>query len=247
MGIREEFYDSLRQEYELEGERSFLYRYFLAHPRQRRGGTKEPDVHRSVQTFLYDAQHGRKKDQSLAMLDAYCAQRGIASVLSGAPQADLEELERFCRRMRAGKNTTLLIPLTIDPGTGAGLYLMGRFFLEDMGLHLSGACCYVCLWMEEIILTREDDRYTWSLGSVDRELLEEQCGFPNLTEALRWFRHLTAIDQDAYQSYTVNNGPVPPDCPPALRRYFEQGQEREASCDLILQGRESFFSEHGEP
>lgn len=243
MGIREEFYDSLRQEYELEGERSFLYQYFLDRPRRRRGGVGDTDVRRTVQIFLYDVRHGRKKDQSLAMLDAYCAWRGISSLLTGEAETDLEELEAFCNTLKAGKNNTVLIPLKIDPGTGAGLYLMGVYFLKKADLCQDKACCYACLWMEELMLLQDNGQYLWSISGQDRERLEEQCGFPNLTEALCWFQHLTAMDQEAYQAYTVYNGPAPPNCPPALRRYFEPDGAQAGPDVWIAQGRESFERE----
>lgn len=244
MGIREEFYGSLENDYKLEGERSFLYRYFRDHPQQQRGGAKGGDVRRAIQIFLYDVKKGRKKDRSLAMLDAYCTDRGIDSLLGGGAkteQTDLEELEAFCNTLMAGENETILIPLKIDPGTGAGLYLMGTDYLNEAELHLDGTCCYACLWMEDLLLEKSDDhRYVWSTCALAREQLEEQCGFPNLTEALNWFQYLTAMDQDAYLFYTLNNGTAPPNCPAALRRYFEAGETQTETDALIAQGRESF-------
>lgn len=249
MGIQEEFYDSLRREYKLEGERSFLYRYFLDRPRQQRGGAKESDVHRAIRTFLYDTQHGRRKDQSLAMLNAYCAHRGISSLLAGGVEMDWAEAEAFCNALRAEGNTSILLPLKIDPCTGAGLYLMGSDFLSEAKLYTDRACCYACLWMDDLKLEKEDGQYVWSICSRERNKLEEQCGFPNLTEALRWFQNLTSMDHEAYQVYSITNGPAPPNCPPALLRYFEAGQEESELASLIAQGRESFAREeiNGEP
>lgn len=245
MGIREEFYQSLRLEYEQEGERSFLYHYFQTRPKQCRGGTGRPNVKKDVQTFLYDVEHGRKKDQVLAMLDEYYARRGVTSVLQGAGRDEtlpVEELEEFCENLRRGDNDQILFPLKIDSGTGAGLYLMGTGYLREAGLELPGACCYACLSLDVLELyapnDRQGDQYVWSIASVDRFQLEERCGFPNLPEALRWFSHLTAMDQEAYQAYSVNNGPAPDNCPKVLLRYFEKCREDDEA--LIAQGRESF-------
>lgn len=246
MGIREEFYDSLRREYELEGERSFLYRYFQAHPQRQRGGRQSADAGRAVRTFLYDVKNKRKKDRSLAMLDAYCAGQGIHSLLAGAAELDVEEVEAFCNTLKAGAFTSILLPLRIDPGTGAGLYLLGASFLEAADLCQDEACCYACLWTDDLMLEESQDfkgYYVWSIGSRERERLREQCGFPDLREALRWFEYLTAMGQEAYQAYAFNNGKAPPNCPAVLLRYFEPGEADTERDTLIAQGRESFARE----
>lgn len=75
----------------------------------------------------------RKKDPSLNMLDAYCAQRNLSLfVPSKRVQQDNEtDYGVFFQKIVNAGNPGILIPLTIDPQSGTALWIIGRQYIHD--------------------------------------------------------------------------------------------------------------------
>lgn len=76
----------------------------------------------------------RKKDPSLNMLDAYCAQKGLSLFVSGAkPPQDSggEDYDTFFQKLINSGNSGIIIPLMIDPQTGSALFIIGRRYICD--------------------------------------------------------------------------------------------------------------------
>lgn len=185
-----------------------------------------------AQTFLYDGGQaaqgcaaGRRKDRVMDLLDAYCKENGLALQPEGqgGPAAltpsQRDSCERLYQLLRAGENSRVLVPIQLDPESGAGLYIMGKEFFQDarkIYRSIQGSCCYACFYLCD--LTVDEDygvSFSWSAGE---EELGELCGFPNLDEALKWYGFLRR--NKALRYYRDLNGAPPPGCPPALRRYF---------------------------
>ena len=186
-------------------------------------------------TFLYDAgcpalggpAPRRKKDRVMDMLEAYCAENGLA--LQGTSERggsageltaeEKRQYEAFFQTLRAAPNRRVLVPLLLDPATGAGLYIIGKEYFRGTSLYHSirGSCCYACLYWDDLVIERgQGVSFSCSAGEED---LRDLCGFPNLEEALRWYQRI--LQRDAAAIFRASNGPAPENCPPALRHCFE--------------------------
>lgn len=195
-----------------------------------------------AKTFMYDAGFplsdekretisSRKKDGPLDMLDAYCRDRQLSlrGKNSGGSQGlDNEQktrIEAFYRKLqKSPKSEKLLIPIQIDPCTGAGLYIIGKAYyrqIPSLYRRISGSCCYAFFCLDDI--PPEDDE----LSEEERQVYlrypaESECDFPNLDEAWRWY---SAMSREKGLSFFHGvNRTVPVDCPEELRVYFRGGQ-----------------------
>lgn len=207
-----------------------------------------------ARTFLYDAgfpasaqEAGaapRKKDRLLDMLDAYCEEnryflqrRTFAGQgARGGQTLDEEQrgrIEAFYRMLRDGKDAAfsrVVIPVQIDPLSGAGLYIMGKNRFGSapaIQKRIRGNCCYVCFYLGDIDIDEEVEAimFSWIPGEKERgvdECLTDMCGFPSLDEALSWYQEL--FQQKAYGYFRELNSAPPPNCPRELSVYFRGGQ-----------------------
>lgn len=244
--LRQVFYDRLAKDYKNEEERSFLYQYFVKNPPKRRGGAGERDIRRDIQTFLYDAQHGRKADRSLALFLGYCESQGIDPFSGGGGNVpDPDEVDALYHDLRNGDDNEVLLPVYIDPVTGAGLYIIGTDHLGTLASQVEGTCCYGLFSPNFLELDTDEDANwcTWPLWSGKRaEALERLC-IPCAAEGLKWLRRTeSAKALDYFASYNVI---CPPSCPTALRRYFSAAEPQEQE-DLVAYGRQRFLEESGQ-
>ena len=128
----------------------------------------------------------------------------------------------------------LFLPVCIDPITGAALCLLGRRYLSDVlsfGISDRGRggkrdrCQWSCFYVTGLNISSsvrnsiplEEISVSWS---SDEESIEEML-YPNLREALDWFRNDILRDGKAAAYYRDQNGPAPADCPERFRAYFE--------------------------
>lgn len=219
--LRREFYARLERDYKSEGERSFLYRYFMQNPPKRRGGERQRDIRRDIQTFLYDAR--RKADRSLSMFGEYCEHMGIAPFLAGTEMPEPKAVDAVYQTLRGGENDGVLVPVYIDPASGAGLYIIGTGLLGELAAGVKGVCCYGILAPYALELVDDQDGdYTWLLWQGDRQRAEERLGYPTAAEGLRWLRETVAVE--TLDRFATENGPCPENCPDALRRYFSPAE-----------------------
>ncbi len=183
---------------------------------------------RDAQTYLYDAK--RKRDRDMAMLEAYCDKRKLVLAPGGGPGAgqgpltprELEQWETLFQALRRkGKQySKVLIPIRIDPRTGAGLYIVGRSHYP-FPKRLKYACYYACFCLDEV--GAEGD-----ITLVHRTLLEEldaMCDLPGLEEAEKWYFNMIREGEDAWGVYHTHNGSAPRDCPEPLRKYFQDDSD----------------------
>ena len=168
-----------------------------------------------ARTFLYDAARSgetrdRKKDRSMAFLDAYCASFGLALLPAAGSQerADCQALFDALRRDR--RRTKVLIPLRLDAASGAGLYILGRDFFPQGAERGRDACGLAGIFFNG--LTGD------GMMDCDVSLLP-----PDLDEALKWYEQ--ACREEALELYRAYNGSPPPGCPSAFLRYFEEPDE----------------------
>ena len=224
-----------------------------------------------AEDYLYNLESGRKNNRDMAILEAYLDTHYDvpASGEASGPGAGLRfyykksssggggrvwdderiaQLERFYQTLREGEYGEALIPICIDPRTGAGLFFLGKEYLWETGFDSRGICCIACLYVQDLDLIVEGRRATWSMWSGGEEELEALCGYPNVREALKWFGYLvdgeTEKDPkmpqvDILSYFQDGNGPPPPGCPPEFLCYFlPPGMADEG--DPVEEGREAF-------
>lgn len=199
-------------------------------------------VRRDAQTFLYDA--GRKKDRNLALLDAYCESRGLTLNGGGSggalTAAEQEQWERLFALLRKGKRRRCLLPIRVDPLTGAGLYIVGSaYYPEEMiwPEKLPQACYYACFYLDEAAAEGDISLLFRSF----QEELEAMCALPDLTEAERWYR---AMLQEDGRGFYRCNGPAPAGCPEELKRYFQSDRPQKPDrAAVIREGAAAFEKE----
>lgn len=191
-------------------------------------------VRRDAQTFLYDA--GRKKDRNLALLDAYCESRGLTLNGGGGSggaltAAERERWERLFALLRKEKRRGCLLPIRVDPLTGAGLYIVGSaYYPEGMIWREKSpqACYYACFYLDEAAAEGDISLIFRSF----QEELEAMCALPDLTEAERWYRAMLREDG---RGFYRRNGPAPAGCPEELKRYFETGIPQKPDRAAVIQ------------
>lgn len=243
--LREEFYNRLAKDYEEEDENSFLYQYFVKNPPKRRGGAGKRDIRRDIQTFLYDAQHGRKADRSLMLFLTYCESRGIFPLSGGGGDIpDLDEVDALYHDLRNGDNTEVFLPVYIDPATGAGLYIIGTKNLESLASDVKGACCYGILHINDMELIWEGERWCWQFWSGGEDEATALLNYPSAAEGLKWLRRIGV--ENALDWFQISNGACPSSCPAVLRRYFDPAKPQEPE-DLVAYGRKRFLEENDCP
>lgn len=160
----------------------------------------------------------------------------------GAEKKDrnfLQILEEFSR------GNEILIPIRVDPCSGAGLYITGKEHYQSIPLlsnKIEGNCCYAFFWPDEI---PQRDSWIFLLHTTD----EESYNFPNLDEALSWYAAKcrgTSISQ-----FRDVNGPVPANCPEEFRLYFQNNHAQDvwAAGELSVskEDLEAAAAEVGEP
>lgn len=241
--FRQAFYRRLERDYREEGERSFLFRHFTRNPPKRRGSPGEMDPRRAVETFLYDATHGRKADKGLELFGAYCINAGIDPFFGGVSAPPPKEVDALYELLLKQRRTEVLIPVAIDSATGAGLYIIGRSYLGALASRIKGSCCYGVLYPNDMELIQEEDGCTWNLWDGRREDALENLELPSAEEGMCWLKQKA---EEALDYFVVCNQACPPGCPAALRRYFPQAETPEWE-DMVAYGRERFLQEEPGP
>ncbi len=207
-----------------------------------------------AEDYLYNLENGRKNNRDIAILEEYLNAyytKGSSNSDSalhtfykkstagkGVPIWDdeekIEELQRFYDALQEEKYSGVLIPIYIDSRTGAGLYFLGRDFLEEVGASKeSEKICFIArLYMQQLYLMEEKreykwekPRFDWSIWSGEEDELEENCGYPNVDQALRWFKNLIEMTGEGSESpqeyFHEINGDLPPEnCPEEYLCYF---------------------------
>ena len=200
-------------------------------------------LHRDAQTFLYDADH-RKKDRDMAMLDAYCADKDLVLSPGGGSRGsarltrrELEQWEALLKLLRRQGRRRALIPIRIDPRSGAGLFIVGIGHYPDHLQKGRAACYYACVCLDELFT--EFGGVTLSFHAFAEDL-ERSLGFPSLDEAQKWYYNELLQNTDTVMGiYQQHNGPIPKGCPKELELYFEPDEdsvEPESQDDLLQEG-----------
>ena len=178
-----------------------------------------------ARAFLYDSgrdakgQPGRKrrKDRMMDLVD-YCQENGL-SMFQDQRAVPSEEEQAACealyQSLRQSRNRRVLVPIRMDPMSGAGLYIMGADYFKR-GFYPSagegGCCCYACFYLSDLEVGDITSFICYPDDNAD------QSGFPSLKEALSWYnKWCVPMAMDFYKDV---NGTPPPNCPPALRCYF---------------------------
>lgn len=168
-----------------------------------------------VQTFMYDVGYpitldkdggrshkSRKKDRMMDMLDAYYKEKDI--FLEQQQDKSLQEKIEFCKkmykRMRKSKWIGTVLPVQIDSLTGAGLYIMGKKYFPDSvwkKWKCQGSCCCACFYWNDLWYSSDNlgMEFRW-IGDSENDWNE--CIYPNLTEAVRWYREGTKKAANEY-------------------------------------------------
>lgn len=155
-------------------------------------------------------------------MDAYCEHMGIAPFLAGTEMPEPKAVDAFYQTLREGENDGVLVPVYIDPATGAGLYIIGTGLLGELAAGVKGVCCYGILAPNDLDLDVQDGFYTWLLWQGDRQMAKERLEYPTAAEGLRWLRETVAVE--TLEWFAAGNGSCPVNCPDALRRYFSPAE-----------------------
>lgn len=201
-------------------------------------------LRRDAQTFLYDADH-RKKDRDMAMLDAYCADKDLVLSPSGGGRGsarltrrELEQWEALLKLLRREHRQGALIPIRIDPRSGAGLFIVGIDLYPEHLQKGRDACYYACICLDDLSTELGDLTLEFRSSAED---LERSLGFPSLDEAQKWYYNELLQNTDTVMgTYQQHNGPIPKGCPKELELYFEPGEdsvEPESQDDLPQEGK----------
>lgn len=206
---------------------------------------QERMIYTDITTFFYDAGYPltakeeqsdsrfRKKDKTMDMLDSYCTQHNIVfGNQKAVPDARenlfseemYEEYERMYHILNQKKKVKAMVPIVIDSTTGAGIYIMGRDNFKDTPeynkMHKGKKerfCCYGIL-----------EPIDFGEKSVEFDINSEpQCNFPNIKEAIFWFK-ARIREGSYYEPYRECNGNIPENCPAIFMGYFSyEGEELE--------------------
>ncbi len=197
---------------------------------------------RDAQTYLYDA--GRKKNRDMAMLEALCedkelvlAPRGAQGAAQGSlTAAELEAWEALFAALRQDKKADVLIPIRIDPQTGAGLFIVGvHHYPKQFQTTLKNKSCYYAYFYLDGVDSELDISLVYRFVPEDLVDLAGTLDFPSLAEAERWYHYM--LREDAGRCFRCNDDP-PKGCPPELLRYFQPQESPED--DLAQEGREAY-------
>ena len=188
-----------------------------------------------VKTFLYDIGYSektadgvigesRKKDRTMDMLDKYCKEHnisftpGMTCAGSGIEKLSDPEYIKECKKLFSQLNrdkiTRVFIPLGIDPGSGAGIYIIGRDYYRDVPEkqeEIYTSCCYSYLSLEDVVI---DGNGTVNLVMGEMKMDE------TLESAVKIFQNQIE-SHGALEGYQVNNEKLPMDCSELFKIYFD--------------------------
>jgi len=189
-------------------------------------------LRRDAQTFIYDVGH-RKKDRDMAMLDAYCADKDLVLVpagdtggsISSLSRQELEQWEALYKTLEREKRRDVLLPIRIDPRSGAGLFLVGSAHCpKDLRGEREDSCYYICFCPHTLSSKDEDTCLVSRIFLDESEEAEDLRPFPSLEEAQKWYFWMLrqGDEDDEFRSiYRYYNKKAPQDCPEELLRYFK--------------------------
>lgn len=208
-----------------------------------------------VKTFLYDIGYSerttdgvigesRKKDRTMDMLDKYCKEHnisfmpGMACAGSGIEKLNdveyIKECKKLFTQLNREKITRVFIPLGIDPGSGAGIYIIGRDYYRNVPkrqeeMHTS--CCYSYLSLEDVVI---DDSGTVNLVMGEMKMDE------TLESAVKIFQNQIE-SHGALEGYQGNNEKFPSDCSELFKIYFDP-EEWESELQFDMQNNQSILA-----
>ena len=214
-------------------------------------------VMQDAKTFLYNVgfpvdntPKGRRepmKDRMLTMLDEWGKQTHhylCAEQTSGSDNLTDEERrawsEMFRLLQQMNDTTDIILPVRVDPFTGAGLYLVGiecyshndEADEEIEKLKANGQkCVFVCLLPSEV--PNPDEAHGFYLYMTPS--MEDTITCVNIEDGERMFAGIK-LSRIAYDFFHWINGFAPPGTPEMLKVYFSE-REQEEEVQLAEEGR----------
>ena len=201
----------------------------------------------------------RKIDRSLLLVDRFFEEKSLdmQSALSGADSKDAslkdDTKKLFSLMRRDPEYSRAVIPVTVDPSSGTGLYIYGiesddknsRYAFGNNRelirlVNSEGYTCYFTVFEYRYTERVEDGEYPETgparinyLQHVINEGSEDECvGYPDLDDA--WHDYIQAVSRkETYISY--ENASAPEGCPQYFRQFFsdyDPGQQTGGPDDI---------------
>lgn len=232
MGIKDEVLTQIRDDYNQNGNYSFLYKYILKHNDKLKkklqdtpDNKKEAIIRKYIQDTMnnygyplsYKASTKEKiSDPPLNMIDEwykyYSKKIDVTNKVSNL-DLPLEEFDRFYKSICKSKSSdSILIPIRVDERTGAGLYIIGKdYYTKGTFKYPDSFHCgidYISTW-ENIEDIGVSIAITYGLEDCD-----------SVIEANRFFEADIIMDVDSLDEFHKMNGKMPEGCPKAFQKYF---------------------------
>ena len=212
-----------------------------------------------AKAYLYDAgfsvnqtkqKNIRKLDHSMQMVDSFFERKDSAYFLQGydprsasgtIPDSEkiLETKKLFSLLDRDADFDSVVVPVVIDPETGAGLYIYGMetdddpVYLNNEVLKrraMNGHHCFYTIF-EYWGSQRDTDDSDYAPGRLiyrqyisNRDSKYESTGYADLEDAIHDFQKV--IREDVADMYLYNEK-MPEGCPESFRKYFPQDEDEE--------------------
>lgn len=233
MGIKDEVLTLIRDDYNQNGNYSFLYKYILNHndklkmklqanPENKRESIVRKYIQDTMNNYGYplsykESTKEKTSDPPLEMIDAwykYYSEKtdGAGNTLN--LDLPLEEFDRFYKSIcKSPSSDSILIPIRVDERTGAGLYIIGRdYYTKGNFKYPDSYHCgidYISSW-ENIENIGVSIAITYGLEDCD-----------SVIEANRFFEADIILDVDGLEEFHKMNGNMPENCPKELQKYFK--------------------------
>lgn len=199
----------------------------------------------------------RKIDRSMQMIDSYFERKDSAYFLQGydpnrshindLDRETIAETERLFSAMDLDPEfDSVVVPVLIDPETGAGLYIYGmESYEDDTPVYLdnqeikrramNGHHCFYTIF-EYWGSYRETDDSDYAPGNlIYRQYVSnegsrhEKTGYIDLSDALHDYKR---VIRDRVSDMFMYNEHMPKDCPERFRKYFPQEMPYEEPSEL---------------
>ncbi len=216
---------------------------------------------KEAKDFLYDVgfsvnskeiSRPRKIDRSIQMVDSFFEKEDTAYFLQGydprrnidgSPDKEkiLETEKLFSLLDRNADYDSVVIPVVIDPETGAGLYIYGMES-DDDPVYLNneviarraknGHHCFYTIFEYWGSQRNTDDSYYAPGRLIYRQYISneggkfESTGYINLEDAIHDYKKV--INERVNDMY-MYNVPMPAECPERFRKYFFKDEEDDIS------------------
>ncbi len=232
--LRDRIFSEIRSDYNQNEKDSFLYRY-LRNGKLKEKCDKNPEkekaiIHKAATDLMYNmgyalaAAKGRSQNRNtsrshntaLDLIDAWWEENPGTPGIGDDSDLPAETYQNMFNIMNREKKTKALIPVKIDPAVGTGVYIVGR------DLYPAGCFPYDKSYSCGIGIIGEWDAPDNGDGvCVYMNVPEEGGDFPDIKEALEWYRDYFAGEYDTYLG-TIRewNGDKPGDAPKAFSKFF---------------------------